>query len=222
MCEPAPARSCRSCHSPKCLRPQGSGQTIQSKTPERIGRGNKRTEESMRKSISYYEEAIRQNPEYAMAYAGIADSYVMLACRGTVPAKETFRKAKGAARKALDLDSELGDAHGSLAHVRLHDWDWEGLERDFHRAISLNPAEGMVHYWYGELLMSLGRPDEAIAVTQKACETDPLSAVIGASLGMILYLAHRYDQAATVLQHVARDLSRALLTTHANGTGAYS
>lgn len=163
---------------------------------------NKRTEEGMRKSIACYEEAIRQSPEYAMAYAGVADSYVMLACRGMVPAKETFRKAKAAARKALDLDFELGEAHGSLAHVRLHDWDWEGLERDFQRAIELNPAEGIVYYWYGEFLMSLGRPDDAIAVTQKAYQSDPLSAVIGASLGMILYLARRYKQAADVLQQV--------------------
>ncbi|HEX6502841.1 MAG TPA: winged helix-turn-helix domain-containing protein [Terriglobales bacterium] len=163
---------------------------------------NKRTEEGMRKSISFYEEAIRQNPDYAMAYAGIADSHVMLACRGMVPAKETFRKAKSAARKALDLDSELAEAHGSLAHVRLHDWDWEGLERDFQRAIELNPAEGIVYYWYGEFLMSQGREDDAIAVTRKAYESDPLSAVIGASLAMILYLARRFDEAASVLDRV--------------------
>ena len=162
---------------------------------------NRRTEEGMRRSITYYEEAIRRYPEYAMAYAGVADSYVMLACRGMVPAKGTFRKAKAAARKALDLDSELGEAHGSLAHVRLHDWDWEGLEQDFQRAIGLNPADAIVYYWYGEFLMSLGRPDEAIAITQEAHQADPLSAVIGASLGMILYLARRYDQAAAVLQH---------------------
>ena len=163
---------------------------------------NKRTEEGMRKSITFYEDAIREIPDYAMAYAGVADSYVMLACRGMVPAKETFRKAKAAARKALDLDGELGDAHGSLAHVRLHDWDWEGLEQDFQRAIELNPADAIVYYWYGEFLMSLGRPEDAIAVTEKAYQTDPLSAVIGASLGMILYLARKYDRAAAVLQRV--------------------
>jgi TolB-like protein/Tfp pilus assembly protein PilF len=161
---------------------------------------NKRTEEDMRRSITCYEDAIRQHPQYAIAYAGIADSYVMLACRGIVPAKETFLKAKVAARKALDLDHELGDAHGSLAHVRLHDWDWEELERDFQRAIELNPAQAIVYYWYGEFLMSMGRPEEAIAITQKAYETDPLSPVIGASLGMILFLARRYDQAADVLK----------------------
>lgn len=163
---------------------------------------NKRTEEGMRKSIRFYEDAIRQNPEYAMAYAGIADSYVMLACRGMVPAKETLRKAKTAARKSLDLDSELAEAHGSLAHVRLHDWDWEGLETDFQRAIELNPAEGIVYYWYGEFLMSQGRADDAIAVTRKAYDMDPLSPVIGASLGMILYLARRFEEAAMVLDGV--------------------
>lgn len=161
---------------------------------------NKRTEDGMRKSIAHYEEALQRHPEYAMAYAGIADSYVMLACRGMMPAKETFRKAKAAARKALDLDSELGEAHGSLAHVRLHDWDWQGLEKDFQRALELNPAEAIVYYWYGEFLMSMGRPEEAIAMTQKAYQIDPLSPVVGSSLAMILYLARRYEQAATVLQ----------------------
>jgi TolB-like protein/Tfp pilus assembly protein PilF len=161
---------------------------------------NRRTEDGMRKSIAHYEQAIRLYPQYAMAYAGVADSYVMLACRGMVPAKDTFRKAKEAARKAIDLDGELGEAHGSLAHVRLHDWDWEGLEADFERAIDLNPAQAIVYYWYGEFLMSRGRPEEAIAVTQKAQQTDPLSPVIGSSLAMILYLARRYDQAAVVLE----------------------
>ena len=161
---------------------------------------NRRTEDGMRKSITLYEEAIRQHPEYAMAYAGVADSYVMLACRGMAPAKETFRKAKAAARKALDLDCELGEAHGSLAHVRLHDWDWEGLEKDFQKAIQLHPAEPIVYYWYGEFLMSMGRPEEAIAMTQRAHQADPLSPVIGSSLAMILYLARRYDQAVQVLE----------------------
>ena len=163
---------------------------------------NKRTEEGMRRSIAFYEEAIRQQPHYAMAYAGIADSYVMLACRGMVPAKETFRKGKTAARNALELDPDLAEAHGSLAHVRLHDWDWAGLERDFQRAIELNPAESIVYYWFGEFLMSRGRPDEAIAITRKAFEADPLSPVIGASLGMILYLARKYEEAAAVLARV--------------------
>ena len=161
---------------------------------------NRRTEEGMRNSIALYEEAIRRHPDYAMAYAGVADSYVMLACRGMVSAKETFRKARAAARKALELDGELGEAHGSLAHVRLHDWDWEGLDRDFLRAIELHPAQPIVYYWYGEFLMSMGRPEEAIAMTRRAQQADPLSPVIAASLAMILYLARHYDEAARMLQ----------------------
>ena len=161
---------------------------------------NRRTEEGLRNSIALYEEAIRRQPDYAMAYTGVADSYVMLACRGMVSAKETFRRARAAARKALELDGELGEAHGSLAHVRLHDWDWEGLDRDFLRAIELHPAQPIVYYWYGEFLMSMGRPEEAIAMTRRAQQADPLSPVIAASLAMILYLARHYDEAARMLQ----------------------
>jgi tetratricopeptide (TPR) repeat protein len=160
---------------------------------------NKRTEDGMRRSIAEYEQAIHHSPGYAIAYAGIADSQVMLACRGMMPAKETFRKAREAANKALTLDADLSEAHGSLAHVRLHDWDWNGLEEDFRRAIELNPANAIVYYWFAEFLMSLGRPDEAIRLTRKAYEVDPLSPVIGSSSGMILYLAHRFDEAEEVL-----------------------
>jgi TolB-like protein/Tfp pilus assembly protein PilF len=161
---------------------------------------NKRTEDGMRKSIAYYEEAIELYSDYAVAYAGISDSYVMLACRGMMAAKQTFHAAKMAARKAIELDGGLGEAHGSLAHVRLHDWDWEGLEKDFQRAIELDPSNAIVYYWFGEYLMSMGKPEEAIAVTQKAHRLDPLSPVIGASLAMILYLARKYDQAMEVLK----------------------
>ena len=167
---------------------------------------HKRTEDGMRKSIPFYEEAIRQYPEYAMAYAGIADSHVMLACRGMAPVKETFRKAKAAAMKALELDQELGDAQGSLAHVRLHDWDWDGLEEDFRRAIELNPAQAIVYYWFAEFLMSRSRPDEAIALAERASDLDPLSPVIAASLGMILYLARQYERALSVMQR-AREIT---------------
>jgi len=159
---------------------------------------NKRTEAGMRKSIVHYEEAIHLDPEYAMAHAGVADSYVMLACRGMVPAKETFRKAKTAARKAIDL----GIAHAFLAHVRLHDWDWEGLEKDFRRAIELDPSHAIAYYWFGEFLMSMGRPEEAITVTEEAHRMDPLSPVIGASLAMILYLSRQYDRALDVAERM--------------------
>lgn len=162
---------------------------------------NKRTEVGMRESIAYFEEALRHDTAYAAAYAGIADAQVMLACRGMVPAKETFRRARSAARKALELDAELGDAHGSLAHVRLHDWDWEGLEQDFRRALDLSPSLAIVHYWLGEYLMSRGRGDEAVASAQIGHRMDPLSPVTASGLAMIMYLAHRFEEAAALLGH---------------------
>ena len=166
---------------------------------------NKRTEEGMRQSIVHYQHAIHLCPEYSSAHAGVADSYVMLACRGMVSAKETFRKAKTAARKAIELDEDLGVAHASLAHVRLHDWDWEGLEKDFQHALELDPSQGIAYYWFGEYLMTMGRPEEAIAITREAHRMDPLSPVIGSSLAMILYLARKYDRALETLER-AREI----------------
>ncbi len=162
---------------------------------------NKRTEAGMRESIGYFEEALRHDSAYAAAYAGIADAQVMLACRGMVPAKETFRRARSAARKALELDAELGDAHGSLAHVRLHDWDWEGLEQDFRRALDLSPSLAIVHYWLGEYLMSRGRGEEAVGSAQVGYRMDPLSPVTASGLAMIMYLAHSFEEAAALLVH---------------------
>jgi len=161
---------------------------------------NRRTEASMRESITHFEAALRSDLSYAPAYAGIADAQVMLACRGMVPAKQAFRAARAAASKALELDSELGDAHASLAHVRLHDWDWDGLEQDFRRAIDRGPSLAIVHYWFAEYLMSQERADEAVAAAWVAQRMDPLSPVNRSALGMILYLAHRYDESATVLE----------------------
>ena len=160
---------------------------------------NRRTEAGMRDSIALFEMALRHFPGYAAAYAGIADANVMLACRGMVPAKETFRRARAAATKAIELDAGLGDAHGSLAHVRLHDWDWQDLDRDFRRATELNPSLAIVHYWHAEYLMSQGRRDEAIAATETAIRIDPLSAVVQSGRAMILYLARRFEQAAALV-----------------------
>jgi Tfp pilus assembly protein PilF len=158
-----------------------------------------RTEGAMRSSILQFEKTLHHCPDCASAYAGIAEAKLMLACRGMVPAKETFRDSAAAARRAIEIDSEHGDAHGSLAHVRLHDWDWVGLEDQFRRATNLAPSLALVHYWYGEFLMSQGRPDEAIAVTANALKLDPLSPVVRASYGMILYLAREYDRASEML-----------------------
>jgi TolB-like protein/Tfp pilus assembly protein PilF len=160
---------------------------------------NQRLERTMRTSISHFETALRHCPDCAGAYAGIAEANVMLACRGMVPAKETLRHSSAAARKALELDPQQGDAHGSLAHVRLHDWDWVGLDAQFRRATELAPSLALVYYWFGEFLMSQGKPEEAIATTANALKLDPLSPVVRSSFGMINYLARRYDRATEIL-----------------------
>jgi TolB-like protein/Tfp pilus assembly protein PilF len=160
----------------------------------------RRTEEGIRRSIECFEEALRYDPSFAAAYDGISDAHTMLACRGMTPAVESFHKAKRAARQAVQIEPELGEGHASLAHVRLHDWDWVGLESDFRRAVELNPGYAIVHYWYAEYLMAMGRTTEAVGRVQHSWELDPLNSVINASVGMIRYLAHDYDGALVALR----------------------
>jgi TolB-like protein len=160
----------------------------------------RRTEEGMRKSIQCFEDALRYDPSFAAAYDGISDAHTMLACRGITPAVESFHKAKAAARQAVRIEPELGEGYASLAHVRLHDWDWVGLESDFQRSMELDPGYAIAHYWYAEYLMAMGRTAEALARVQHSWELDPLNSVINASVGMIHYLAHDYDGALVALR----------------------
>jgi TolB-like protein/Tfp pilus assembly protein PilF len=160
----------------------------------------RRTEEGMRKSIECFEEALRYDPSFAAAYGGISDAHTMLACRGITPAVESFHKAKAAARHAVRIQPQLGEGYASLAHVRLHDWDWVGLESDFGRAVELDPGYAIAHYWYAEYLMAMGRTGEAAGRVQRGWELDPLNSVINASVGMIRYLAHDYDGALVALR----------------------
>jgi TolB-like protein len=160
----------------------------------------RRTEEGMRKSIECFEEALRSEPSFAAAYDGISDAHTMLACRGITPAVESFHKAKAAARQAVKIEPELGEGYASLAHVRLHDWDWVGVEGDFSRSIELDPGYAIAHYWYAEYLMTMGRTAEALARVQHSFDLDPLNSVINASVGMIHYLAHDYHGALVALR----------------------
>jgi TolB-like protein/Tfp pilus assembly protein PilF len=160
----------------------------------------RRTEDGIRKSIECFEEALRYDPSFAAAYDGISDAHTMLACRGMTPALESFHKAKTAARQAVRLQPELGEGYASLAHVRLHDWDWVGLESDFRQAVELDPGYAITHYWYAEYLMAMGRTREALGRVEHSWELDPLNSVINASVGMIRYLAHDYDGALVALR----------------------
>ena len=160
----------------------------------------RRTEDGIRRSIECFEEALRHDPSLAAAYDGISDAHTMLACRGITPAVESFHKAKAAARQAVRMQPELGEGYASLAHVRLHDWDWVGLESEFRCAVELDPGYAIAHYWYAEYLMAMGRTREALGRVQHSWELDPLNSVINASVGMIHYLAHDYDGALAALR----------------------
>ncbi len=160
----------------------------------------RRTEEGIRKSIECFEEALQYDPSFAAAYDGISDAHTMLACRGMTPALESFHKAKVAARQAVRLQPELGEGYASLAHVRLHDWDWVALESEFRQAVELDPGYAIAHYWYAEYLMAMGRTREAVGRVEHGWELDPLNSVINASVGMIRYLAHDYDGALVALR----------------------
>lgn len=159
---------------------------------------NNWTEESSRKSIRYFERAVRKNPGYASAWAGISDAYMLLHIFGgysqaSSPSQAAFQKAKTAALKALELDPSLSEAHVSLASVLL--FQWTAAEQELQRAIALNPSNAMAHQWYGYLLSALGRFDEAIAEMKRAFELDPLSSNKQNSLAATYYRAARYDEA---------------------------
>ena len=161
---------------------------------------NKRTEDALQKGIVHFQDAIAHEPRYAAAYDGLSDSYLMLACRGVLPARDTFQKARQAVVKALEIDGALGEGYATLAHLRLHDWDWVDLDESFQRALDLNPGHAFAYYWYGEYLMAMGRVDESVAMVTAAHEMDPLSPGLSAAFGMILYLARRYDEALECLR----------------------
>lgn len=159
----------------------------------------KRTKEETNKAIEYFQQAIDRDPNYALAFAGLADSYVLLSVaipRSSFPPKEAFPKAKAAAMRALQIDDKLAEAHTSLAHIKfVYEWDWAAAEREFKRSIELDPNYATAHHWYGFDLAAVGRFDEAIIEIRKAQEIDPLSLIINASAGWIFYHARQYDQA---------------------------
>jgi TolB-like protein/DNA-binding winged helix-turn-helix (wHTH) protein len=162
----------------------------------------KRTSESLKRGLWFFEQAIQKDPESALSYAGVADTYNILADYTLIPSAQALPKAKEAASKALQLDDSLAEAHASLAWTKLHyDWDWSGAEREFRRAIELRPGYATSHQWYAELLAATGRFDEALAEMRRAEELDPLSAVIHIGIGRMLYLARRYDQATIQLRN---------------------
>jgi len=162
---------------------------------------NKRTEDALNNALAYFEKAIEKDTNYALAYAGLADTYSMLEGYDFLPAKEAFPKAKAEALKALAIDSKLAEAHTSLAWIKMcYDWDWKNTEREYLEAIKLNPNYSIVHLWYAYYLMYTAQFDKAIEEIKRAYELDPLSIVINRSVGNVYYFARRYDRAAEAFQ----------------------
>jgi len=162
---------------------------------------NKRTEEGVKKGLEYFNKAIELDPDYALAYAGLADSWLAMGWyRWSLP-EVAYARAKTAAEKALEIDNTLAEVHTSLAHVReLFDLDWSGAEAEYKQALELNPLYPTVHHWYSLFLMALVRPNEAVLEAKRAQELDPLSLIINENLGDVLRIARRYDEAIEQLR----------------------
>jgi TolB-like protein/DNA-binding winged helix-turn-helix (wHTH) protein/Flp pilus assembly protein TadD len=153
------------------------------------------------KGVEYFQQAIAKDPGYALAYDGLADSYILLAVFGFSSPNEAFPRAKEAALKSLEIDGMLAEAHTSLARIKAeYDWDWSGGEREFQRAIELNPSYATAYQWYSDILATMGRSEEAVANYKRALELDPLSPIMNAVLGQTFYYTRQYDQAIEQLQ----------------------
>ncbi len=149
---------------------------------------NRRNEEGFRKAIEAFNEAIRHDPNYALAYSGIADCYALLSDHSVLPAREAMPRAKAVAARALEIDPQLAEGLTSLAFVEMaYDWNWAAAEADFRRAIALNPSYATAHQWYASCLVQMNRFPEALTEIKRAQELDPLSLIINANSGLYLY-----------------------------------
>ncbi|HKY27676.1 MAG TPA: protein kinase [Pyrinomonadaceae bacterium] len=157
---------------------------------------NKRGEEGLRNGIKHFKAAEERDPNYALAYSGLADSYALLCDIGVVAPLDEMPKAKAAAQRAVDIDPNLAEAYTSRAFVKLaYDWDWLGAEADFKRALELNPKYPTAHQWYASYLVQMGKFELARHEIEQAQQLDPLSPIISSNAGLYSYFDHRYDDA---------------------------
>lgn len=162
---------------------------------------NKRTEESIKKAILEFQQAVVHDPNYALALDGLADCWIALGWYGNLSPADSFPRAKEAIGRALDVDGSLAEAHTSLAFVTMYyDRDWAAAEAEFRRAIDSNPNYANGHHWYAEFLSLTGRHEEAIAEAERAREIDPLSGIINTWVGSRYFFAQRYDKAISLYQ----------------------
>jgi TolB-like protein/DNA-binding winged helix-turn-helix (wHTH) protein/Tfp pilus assembly protein PilF len=163
------------------------------------------SEGDARKGIAYFQRAIQKDPNYALAYAGLAESYITLSqpWNGALSPNEALPQAKAAATKALAIDDSFGEAHAALAHaIQLYDWDWQAAEKEYRRALELNPNDAMAHGWYGEYLQVMGRNEEALVQIQQAIALDPRNAVHRGELGSLFFTARQYDESNRAFENV--------------------
>ncbi len=165
---------------------------------------NQRTEDSLKKSIEYFQQAITQDPGYVLAYCGLADAYALLGFRGNLAASEAFARAKAAALKAIELGDNFAEPHTSLAFIaETHDWDWSAAEREYKRALELNPGDARAHHLYAGYLMYVGRYGEGLTQARRARDLDPLSLPVNTALAGRLLVVGQLDEA---LDQVRRTL----------------
>jgi eukaryotic-like serine/threonine-protein kinase len=164
---------------------------------------NKGAEADFKTASDFFTQAVQQDSRYALAYAGLADTYSLMGDYGYLASSEAWPKAKAAAMQALDIDNTLAEAHTSLGLVKEHfEWDWPGAQQEFRRAIELNPNSANAHHWFGEYLSNMGQFEEGLRETRKAQEIDPLSRLINTTIGWQLYLAGQNEQAVEQLRSV--------------------
>jgi len=161
---------------------------------------NKRDREGVTKGLQYFRQAVELEPNYALAYAGISDSYMVLGDNYWLSPREAFPEAKAAALRAVEIDDSISEAHTSLAQTMELEWDWEGAEREYKQALALNSGYATAHQWFSAFLSNMGRHEKAITEAMRAAELDPLSPIISLNLAQAFYFARRYEEAKGALQ----------------------
>ena len=176
---------------------------------------NTRSKDGLQKAIKYFERAVASDPSYSLGYAGLADCYNVLSYYGSAKPKDSFPKAKTAARKALELDGDVAEAHAALGYAFLHfDWDWAGADAEFRRALVLNPGYANAHHWQSHYFLAVGRTQDALAAAKRALQLDPLNESINAHLGHHFIYLERYDEAIAQM-HTALEMNPDSARSHA-------
>ena len=179
---------------------------------------NKRTPNDLKRSMEYFHRAIERDPDYPLAWTGLADTYTMIGIFGLQPPRDVFPPAKAAAKRALALDDSLAEGHTVLAEIqKLYDWNWDGAERSYRRALELDPGYAVAHHWYGQLLSILGRHDEAHREMEAARRCDPLSPTIAAFFSYAAFEAGHYETAVAAAHDALELEANAPLTFYMLG-----